>query len=115
MTVAAPGVGGAVRGEWAAQRIRADGRNGLHRYNNSDHSMLTAMRAVENLAGARHDVWGVNADPGITRRSIPTSSPMASGSASSPRRRALAGYARSTRIRSSRPSMVVESPALAPS
>ena len=25
------------------------GRNGLHRYNNSDHSMLTAMRAVENL------------------------------------------------------------------
>jgi hypothetical protein len=38
------------------------GRHGLHRYNNSDHSMLTAMRAVENLAGARHDVWGVNAD-----------------------------------------------------
>jgi protoporphyrinogen oxidase len=38
------------------------GRNGLHRYNNSDHSMLTAMRAVENLSGARHDVWGVNAD-----------------------------------------------------
>ena len=33
------------------------GRNGLHRYNNSDHSMLTAMRAVENLcdgAQARH-------------------------------------------------------------
>ena len=33
------------------------GRNGLHRYNNSDHSMLTAMRAVENLvrrARARH-------------------------------------------------------------
>jgi protoporphyrinogen oxidase len=39
------------------------GRNGLHRYNNSDHSMLTAMRAVENLCdGARHDVWAVNAD-----------------------------------------------------
>jgi protoporphyrinogen oxidase len=38
------------------------GRNGLHRYNNSDHSMLTAMRAVENLAGARHDLWAVNAD-----------------------------------------------------
>lgn len=39
------------------------GRNGLHRYNNSDHSMLTAMRAVENLCdGARHDVWSVNAD-----------------------------------------------------
>jgi protoporphyrinogen oxidase len=39
------------------------GRNGLHRYNNSDHSMLTAMRAVENLCdGASHDVWAVNAD-----------------------------------------------------
>jgi protoporphyrinogen oxidase len=39
------------------------GRNGLHRYNNSDHSMLTAMRAVENLCDATdHDVWAVNAD-----------------------------------------------------
>ncbi|MEK6278392.1 MAG: NAD(P)/FAD-dependent oxidoreductase [Actinomycetota bacterium] len=38
------------------------GRNGLHRYNNSDHSMLTAMRAVENLNGANHDLWAVNAD-----------------------------------------------------
>jgi protoporphyrinogen oxidase len=38
------------------------GRNGLHRYNNSDHSMLTAICAVENLAGADHDVWEVNAD-----------------------------------------------------
>src|SRR3712207_9135113 len=32
------------------------GRNGLHRYNNSDHSMLTAMRAVDNLLrGTDHD------------------------------------------------------------
>jgi len=39
------------------------GRNGLHRYNNSDHSMLTAMRAVENLCdGSDHDIWAVNAD-----------------------------------------------------
>jgi protoporphyrinogen oxidase len=39
------------------------GRNGLHRYNNSDHSMLTAMRAVDNLlAGGRHDIWEVNAE-----------------------------------------------------
>ena len=39
------------------------GRNGLHRYNNSDHSMLTAMRAVDNLlAGATHDIWAVNAE-----------------------------------------------------
>ena len=39
------------------------GRNGLHRYNNSDHSMLTAMRAVDNLlSGADHDIWAVNAE-----------------------------------------------------
>jgi protoporphyrinogen oxidase len=39
------------------------GRNGLHRYNNSDHSMLTAMRAVDNiLLGAGHDIWAVNAE-----------------------------------------------------
>ena len=39
------------------------GRNGLHRYNNVDHSMLTAIRAVENVCeGAHHDLWAVNAD-----------------------------------------------------
>ena len=39
------------------------GRNGLHRYNNSDHSMLTAMRAVDNiLEGTHHDIWAVNAE-----------------------------------------------------
>ena len=39
------------------------GRNGMHRYNNQDHSMLTAMLAVENLLdGAGHDLWSVNVD-----------------------------------------------------
>jgi protoporphyrinogen oxidase len=39
------------------------GRNGMHRYNNQDHSMLTAMLAVENiLDGAGHDLWSVNVD-----------------------------------------------------
>jgi protoporphyrinogen oxidase len=45
------------------------GRNGLHRYNNSDHSMLTAMRAVENLCdGSGHDVWAVNAEDAYHER-----------------------------------------------
>jgi protoporphyrinogen oxidase len=45
------------------ENLQQVGRNGLHRYNNSDHSMLTAMRAVENiLAGTRHDLWAVNAE-----------------------------------------------------
>jgi protoporphyrinogen oxidase len=38
------------------------GRNGLHKYNNQDHSMLTAMMAVWNMQGANHDVWSVNTD-----------------------------------------------------
>jgi protoporphyrinogen oxidase len=38
------------------------GRNGMHRYNNQDHSMYTAMLTVENLMGARHDVWSVNVE-----------------------------------------------------
>jgi protoporphyrinogen oxidase len=52
------------------------GRNGLHRYNNSDHSMLTAMRAVENLCdGAGHDVWAVNADSVYHEREEPAEQP----------------------------------------
>jgi protoporphyrinogen oxidase len=52
------------------------GRNGLHRYNNSDHSMLTAMRAVENLCdGAGHDVWAVNADGAYHEREEPAEQP----------------------------------------
>ena len=38
------------------------GRNGMHKYNNQDHSMLTAMMVVWNLYGAKHDVWAVNTD-----------------------------------------------------
>jgi len=40
------------------------GRNGMHRYNNQDHAMMTAMLTVRNIqAGARiHDIWSVNED-----------------------------------------------------
>lgn len=38
------------------------GRNGMHRYNNQDHSMLTALLTVENIIAGRavHDVWQLN-------------------------------------------------------
>src|SRR5918997_3669019 len=39
------------------------GRNGMHRYNNQDHSMLTAMLAVDNIIEGRVDktnLWDVN-------------------------------------------------------
>jgi protoporphyrinogen oxidase len=41
------------------------GRNGMHRYNNQDHSMLTAMTAVENIIQGRTDkanIWAVNTE-----------------------------------------------------
>jgi len=38
------------------------GRNGMHKYNNQDHSMLTAMLAAENIQGANHDLWKVNTE-----------------------------------------------------
>ncbi len=42
--------------------LQTVGRNGLHMYNNQDHSMLTAMLAVKNLLGEKHDVWSVNVE-----------------------------------------------------
>ena len=42
--------------------LQTVGRNGLHKYNNQDHSMLTAMMAVWNIQGESHDVWAVNTD-----------------------------------------------------
>ncbi len=40
------------------------GRNGMHKYNNQDHSMLTAMLSAENILGHTppHDVWTVNVE-----------------------------------------------------
>ena len=38
------------------------GRNGLHRYNNQDHSMLTGVYAARNIVGGQHDVWTVNTE-----------------------------------------------------
>jgi protoporphyrinogen oxidase len=40
------------------------GRNGMHKYNNQDHAMMTAMLTARNiLAGERrYDVWAVNED-----------------------------------------------------
>jgi protoporphyrinogen oxidase len=42
--------------------LQVAGRNGMHKYNNQDHSMVTAMLAVKNLSGEHHDAWGVNAE-----------------------------------------------------
>lgn len=41
------------------------GRNGMHKYNNSDHSMLTAMTAVDNIVAGIRDkknIWEINTE-----------------------------------------------------
>jgi len=50
--------------ETAYPTLHLVGRNGMHRYNNQDHAMMTAMLTVRNiLAGSRqYDVWAVNED-----------------------------------------------------
>ena len=52
--------------EWlnvCAPNVHPVGRNGMHRYNNQDHSMYTAMLTAENIArGTQHDVWSVNVE-----------------------------------------------------
>ncbi len=50
--------------EAAHPTLHMVGRNGMHRYNNQDHAMMTAMLTVENImAGARvYDIWCVNED-----------------------------------------------------
>ncbi len=40
------------------------GRNGMHKYNNQDHAMMTGILTAENIAAGhdKHDIWTVNAD-----------------------------------------------------
>ncbi len=75
-----------------APNIHPVGRNGMHKYNNQDHSMYTAMLTVENIYGASHDIWSVNVEeeyheagssgggtgrdaPVLPRRTAPTAAP----------------------------------------
>lgn len=42
--------------------LQTIGRNGMHRYNNQDHSMLTGLLAARNVMGETHDLWEVNTE-----------------------------------------------------
>ena len=52
--------------DWLAENasnVHPVGRNGMHKYNNQDHSMFTAMLSVENIVhNAGHDIWSVNVE-----------------------------------------------------
>jgi protoporphyrinogen oxidase len=46
-----------------ASNVWPVGRNGMHKYNNQDHAMYTAMLTVENIVkGTEHDIWAVNVE-----------------------------------------------------
>ncbi|HWS82833.1 MAG TPA: FAD-dependent oxidoreductase, partial [Ktedonobacteraceae bacterium] len=42
--------------------LQVVGRNGMHRYNNQDHAMMTGLLAARNISGDSFDVWKVNVD-----------------------------------------------------
>ncbi len=44
------------------ENLQTVGRNGMHRYNNQDHSMLTGLLAAKNILGETHDLWNVNVE-----------------------------------------------------
>ena len=46
----------------AFTNLQTIGRNGMHRYNNQDHSMLTGLLAARNVRGEQHDLWDVNTE-----------------------------------------------------
>jgi protoporphyrinogen oxidase len=44
------------------ENLQMIGRNGLHKYNNQDHAMLTALLAARKILGEKLDVWAVNTE-----------------------------------------------------
>jgi protoporphyrinogen oxidase len=55
------------------------GRNGMHKYNNQDHSMLTAMAAVENITNgitSKGNIWAINTEMDYHEMSVPEKNAM---------------------------------------
>ena len=48
--------------ETALPNLQLVGRNGMHKYNNQDHSMMTATCAARNVMGANYDLWAINTE-----------------------------------------------------
>lgn len=55
------------------------GRNGMHKYNNSDHSMLTAMVAVDNIAAgvtSKANIWAINTEQAYHEEKVAATAPV---------------------------------------
>ncbi len=67
---------GIIRGFLAGfLNLQTIGRNGMHRYNNMDHSMQTGILAAKNVSGADHDIWSVNEEAEYHEEGRTVSSP----------------------------------------
>lgn len=53
------------------RNLQTIGRNGQHRYNNQDHSMLTGIYAARNIVGGDYDIWAVNVDQDYHEEPVP--------------------------------------------
>jgi hypothetical protein len=45
-----------------APNLQVAGRNGMHKYDNQDHAMMTGLMAARNIMGGSYDLWRVNSD-----------------------------------------------------
>jgi protoporphyrinogen oxidase len=63
----------------SVENLQLVGRNGMHRYNNQDHSMMTAVLAVRNILGESHDLWQVNTDAAYNEGREPDAGGLALG------------------------------------
>lgn len=53
------------------ENLQLIGRNGMHRYNNQDHSMLTGILAARNILGANYNLWDLSLDGGYQEEGQP--------------------------------------------
>jgi hypothetical protein len=65
----------------------------MHKYNNQDHSMMTALYAARNIMGEDHDLWAVNTDEEYHEEA--KAAPATIDAESEPKR---PGYAEPTRV-----------------
>ena len=61
------------------ENLQVVGRNGMHRYNNQDHSMLTALLAAKNILGEKHDLWEVNLERSYQEEFVVKDKPVSQG------------------------------------
>jgi hypothetical protein len=58
------------------ENLQVAGRNGMHKYNNQDHSMMTALLAARNIMGdGPFDPWCVNTDAEYHEEKLENKSP----------------------------------------